>query len=97
MHWLGAERAIKFDRWLVPIEHSPFQSPALSIPRDLRKLDQQRASTAFAALVRLHEQVFEVKPGSSKPGGKIIKVNCEPNRRFSFERQKNLRRRPFPE
>src|ERR1044072_9076900 len=97
MHWLGAERAIKLYRRFVPIKHSPFHSPAFSVPRDLRKLDQQRASIAFAALIRIHEQVLELKPGSSKPGGKIIKVNCEPNRRFSFKREKNFRRRTFPE
>src|SRR6266536_6408293 len=97
MHWFGAERAIKLDRRFVPIEHRPFQSPALSVPRDLRKLDQQCASIAFAALVRLHEQVFEVKAGSSQPGRKIIKENCKPNRRLSFKREKNLRGRPFPE
>src|SRR5882724_3283722 len=97
MHWLGAERAIKLYRRFVPIKHSPFHSATLSVTRDLRKLDQQRASIAFAALIRIHEQVFEVKPGSSKPGGKIIKVNCEPNRRFPFKREKNFRRRTFPE
>ena len=40
MHGLRPERAIKLDRWFVPIEHRPFHPAALTLPRDLRKLHQ---------------------------------------------------------
>src|SRR5439155_22513784 len=85
MHRLRPERAIKLDRWLVPIEHSPFHPAAAAVPRDLCQLNKQRATVSFAAVLRLHEQIFKIKPGSPQPCGKIVKVNCEPDRRVSFK------------
>src|SRR5262249_29256979 len=97
VHWLRAERTIKLNGRLVPIEHSPFHPAAAAVPRDFRKLDEQCAPITFAPLFWFYEQVFQVKPRPPKPGGKIIKENCEPNGRFSFKRKKHLRSRPFPE
>src|SRR5207249_9358931 len=97
MHRLRPERAIKLDRWLVPIEHSPFHPAAAAVPRDLCQLNKQRATVSFAAVLRLHEQIFEIKPDSPQPCGKIVKVNCEPDRRFPFERKKHFRRWFFTE
>src|SRR4029079_11347130 len=68
MHRLRSERAIKFDRRFIPIEHSPFHSPAAAITRNLCKLYKQGATITFPALVRLHEQIFKIKSGPPEPG-----------------------------
>src|SRR4029077_9917002 len=96
VHWLRVESAIKLYRRFVPIEHSPFHPAAAPVPRNFRKLNEQCAPITFAALFRFHEQVFEVKPRPPQPGGKIVKVNCEPNRRFSLENNEDFRGRSFP-
>src|SRR5207249_4473429 len=97
VHRLCAERAIKFYSRFIPIEHSPFHPAAAPVPRNFRKLNEQCAPITFAALFRLHEQIFEVKPWSPQPGGKIIKENSEPDRRLSLKREKDFRGRSFPE
>ncbi len=97
VHRFCAERAIKLYRRFIPIEHGPFHPAASPIPCDFRKLDEQCAPITFAALFRFHEQVFEVKPGSPEPGGKIIKVNCKPDWRLPFKREEHFCGRPFPE
>src|SRR5439155_24027217 len=68
----------------------PFHPAATAIARDLRKIDKQRAAITFATLLRFHEQIFEIKSGSPKPGGKVMKENGKPDRRLSFKREKNL-------
>src|SRR4029434_4060644 len=97
VHWLCAERAIKLYRRLVPIEHSPLHPAAAPVPRNFRKLNEQPASVAFATLFRLNKQVLEVKSRSPQPGRKIVKENCEPDRRLSLECNQEFCRRPFPE
>ena len=72
MHRCCAKCAIEFDRRLVPIEHCPFHSATPAITRNLRKLYKQRATITFAALLRLNEQIFEVKPGSAVSLGETI-------------------------
>src|SRR4029077_12462371 len=68
-----------------------------SIARNLRKLYKQTTTITFTALLRLHEQIFEIKSRSPKPRGKIVKVNCKPDRRFLFKSEQNFRHRPFTE
>src|SRR6266568_6548051 len=75
VHRLCAKGAIEFDRRLVPIEHRPFHPAAAPITCDLRQLDKQRATVAFAALLRLNEQIFEIKSRPSEPRGKIVEIN----------------------
>src|SRR5260370_6881126 len=94
MHRRGAKRAIKLDRRFIPIEHGPFHPAAAAITRNLRKLDEQCTTITFATPIRLHEQIFKVKPGPPKPRGKIVKVNSEPDCRFSFKPEKNSDTRP---
>src|SRR4029077_18627220 len=97
MQLLCPHRPIKLYPRFVPIEHSPFHPTAAPLPRNFRKLNEQCAPVTFAAQVRFHEQIFEVKPRPPKPGGKIMKVNCEPNWRLPFKREEHFRSRPFPE
>ena len=58
---LGAQRAIKLDCRLVPIEHRPFHSSAAALPRDLRQTDEKCAPVAFAPLIRPNEKIFQIK------------------------------------
>src|SRR5207249_3015031 len=90
IHRFCTESAIKLDRRFVPIEHRPFHSTAAAITGDPGKIDKQSAPVTPATLLRLHEQVFEIKPGPTKPGGKIVKENGEPNWRVFLERKQNL-------
>ena len=97
--WLGRAGLYLEDLFVKPEKRGKGYGRALlvelaKIARDLRKLDKQCATIAFAALLRLHEQIFEIKAGSPEPCGKIMKENCEPDWRFSFKREKHFRRRP---
>src|SRR5206468_12162811 len=75
----------------------PIPSTAATITRDLRKLYKQRATITFAALLKLDEQIFEIKARPSQPSGKIMEENCESDWRFSFKREENFRGRPLSE
>src|SRR5260370_704290 len=75
LQWFRAERAINLKGRFVPIEHRPFHPPATAIAGNLGKIDKQRAAIALSALVWLNEQIFEIKSGSPKPGGKVMKEN----------------------
>src|SRR6266404_9307878 len=66
VHRLCAKRTIKLDGRLVPIEHSPFHPAAAAITRNLRKLDKQRPTAPFPALLRFHEQIFQIEPRPPK-------------------------------
>src|SRR5439155_3734635 len=90
IHRCRTKLAIKLDRRVIPLEDSPFHPPATAIAGHLGKIDKQRAAITFAALLRFHEQIFEIKSGSPKPGGEIVKEDCEPDRGFSFKREKNF-------
>ena len=96
LHRLCPERAIKLDRRFIPIEHSPFHPAAAALQRNLGKIDKQCAAITFSASLWLDEQVFEIKARSPEPRGKVVKENCEANRRFSLKRKKNFRSWSFP-
>src|SRR2546427_6308159 len=96
LHRFCAQSAIKLDRRFVPIEHSPFHPAAAALQRNLGKIDKQCAAITFSASLWLDEQVFEIKARSREPRGKVVKENCEANRRFSLKRKKNFRSWSFP-
>src|SRR4029077_8180696 len=77
------------------VEHRPFHPAAAPIARDSCKLYKQSATITFPALLRLHEQILEIKARSSEPCGKIVKVNCEPDWRFLFKSEQHFRHRPL--
>ena len=72
-----AEAFVKIDRWLVPIEHGPFETPAAFVVRDFEQFEKNALPNAASAQFRFDEQIFEVKARFGQPGGVGIKIHRE--------------------
>jgi hypothetical protein len=66
---LRANAQIEINRRLVPVEHAPLQTPALTLYSILRDGFQQRFSGADPAIVGGHVQIFHIDAIAAKPGG----------------------------
>ena len=66
---LRANAQIEINRRLVPVEHAPLQTPALTLYSILRDGFQQRFSGADPAIVGGDVQILHIDTIASKPGG----------------------------
>src|SRR5688572_32858150 len=71
IHLHGAETLIEVDRAHVPVEHRPFEPAAASLQRRARKVAQQLFTTALAAKLLPHVQIFEVDAGLGEERGEV--------------------------
>src|SRR6476620_1446655 len=56
-------------------------------------MHQQGAAVTATTHLWLHKQIFQVKTGATKPGGKIKNINGKPNGFGIFKRDHHFRRR----
>src|SRR5438552_8087921 len=80
VHWHGAELLVELDRRFIPIEHRPFESPAVGLARDPRQLDEHGAPKSSAAHFRDDEQVFEIQTRFAEECGEIVEEDSERGR-----------------
>src|SRR5690349_13089563 len=71
------DRTIKFNRWLVPFKHRPFEAGEAILHAMTCELPHQGLADPFPAQSRPHEDVFQIKPVAApkrreieKPQGK---------------------------
>ncbi len=76
----AAERFVEFDRRRVPVEHRPLQARPAVLDAFACKMNHQRLADALAAMLRPHEQVFEINAGTPAEGGEIQEPEREADR-----------------
>src|SRR6202521_4376114 len=88
---------VETDRFAVPVEHRPFEPAALALDRQPSQLLEERAPDTAAAMLRRHEQVFQVNPRLAQEGQKFVKKEGNPDGRaihFSDQRLRVVVRCP---
>src|ERR1700682_4693271 len=70
-------------RKLVPGEHRPVQTPAITLDRDARELAQQRKADAVLPRWRSDEKIFQIDSAFAEPGRIVVEEKGEPSRRVA--------------
>src|ERR1019366_8858657 len=97
IHRFRTELPVELNSGIVPIEHRPFHAAAAAFACDFCRMNEQCATVTFAAHLRFHEQIFEIKTRATKPGGKVVKENGEANCGVFFEYEHNFSGRSWAE
>src|SRR5271155_461901 len=94
---LRAQRLVKLDRLLIPVEHLPMHSVTMFLHCNARDQSQQSLSNPPAAKLFAHKQIFQNQP-PTRPRRVVAKEKSVPRRLaipLGDERAK-LRIRPDP-
>src|SRR6266516_6613676 len=67
------ESRVEADGVLVPVEHRPLHPSAPAVDRDLGQAMQQGASYPTAAMLRVHEEIFEVEARLAEERREVVK------------------------
>src|SRR5262245_55338676 len=79
-HRLGAKAAIEADRRFVPVQNCPLESAAVALDRQPREVTEELAADAFAAPLRLDEEILEVNAVLADEGREVVKEQREAGR-----------------
>src|SRR5512138_1787247 len=74
---IGADSFIEIDRKLIPVEHCPFESSAIAIYGNSRKLREQSKPNTMTPRFRFHEKIFEVNAALRQKRGVVMKEKSE--------------------
>src|SRR5947209_17467577 len=74
---LCTQAFVEVDRRLVPVEHLPFHAVAILPLGDTSQLRQERLADAFAAILRLDEEIFQKKARLAAPSRIVEEVERE--------------------
>ena len=80
IEWPGPDPVVEVDGELIPVEHSPFESAAVSLDCNASESGKQRKANTLTACFGLDEQILEVDPALSEKGGVAAEEECEPQR-----------------
>ena len=80
VHWNCSNSPVEADGEIVPVEHRPLESAAVTLDCNSRKRRKQREANATPARFRLYEKIFEKKSALSEERGIIV----EEERKSSF-------------
>ena len=92
-----AERMIKVDARLIPIEASPFDAAVVPFDRDRGKVLKERFSVPASAPIGEDEQVFQIEPAAARKRGEERKEERVADRFSVFKREKRFRDALFKE
>src|SRR5262249_36382795 len=91
IHGQRAQRAIKANSRLVPVEDSPFKPGAAALHRQPRECNQERFAVPAATLFRLNEQILQIDAGFSAKRGEIVEEERKANDLAGVLREQHLR------
>ena len=74
VHRFRAETLIEIDTGLVPVKAPPFDAAAALARGDTGDLLEQSFAAAFAAMLGLDIEVFDIQAGSAKKGREVIEI-----------------------
>src|SRR5262249_24428344 len=77
VHRDRAERSVKVDRRLVPVQHRPLEATAAALDRNSRQLAQHRPPVTVVPMRRSDEEIFQVDSGTTQKGREVVEVERE--------------------
>src|SRR5215472_7836451 len=66
IHWLRAQAQVEINRWLIPIQHGPFEPSAFPLFCDSRHAGKKSLADALPSQFRLHKKIFEIHSCSTQ-------------------------------
>lgn len=94
---LCADTLVEIDCKLIPVEHCPLESAAVSLESDLRERGKERKANSFTSCFGPNEEILEVNPALSEEGRVIVKEESETHRLFIYASDDHFCRRPIGE
>ena len=74
---LCADLLVEIDCELVPVEHCPLESAAVSLESDLRERGKECKANSFTSCFGPNEEILEINPALSEEGRVVVKEESE--------------------